>query len=78
MSAKPEQKRKGKRDQAPKNVKHLTALFGCGRCAKQWNVVDLNPERKVVQCPVCAEPNDIREAINRGRGGAEHVKEKSI
>lgn len=80
MSVKSEQKRKGKhRDsQAPKNVKHLTTLFGCGRCAKQWNVVDLNPERKVVQCPVCGEPNDIREAINRGRGGAEHVKEKSI
>lgn len=73
MSAKPE-KRKDKRDSKPKNVKHLAALLGCGRCAKKWNVVDLNPERKVVQCPVCAEPNDIREAINCGRGGAEHVK----
>ena len=72
MSTKPE-KRRDKRDK-PKNVIHLTALLGCGRCGKQWNVVDLNPERKAVQCPVCAEPNDIREAINRGRGGAEHVK----
>ena len=72
MSAK-EKKGKRRDPQAPKNVKHLTTLLGCGRCAKQWNVVDLNPERKVVQCPVCAEPNDIKEAINRGRGKTEHV-----
>lgn len=70
MSEKP---RKNRAPQAPKRVKYFTGKLGCQRCTAGWSVVDLNPERKVVQCPVCAEPNDIREAINRGRGTVEHV-----
>jgi len=30
-----------------------------------WIVVDLNPERKVVKCPICNIPNDIKDAIKR-------------
>ena len=52
--------------QAPKKVIYITALLRCQRCARDWNVVDLNPERKVVPCPVCAEWNDIRGSITRG------------
>lgn len=75
MTTKPVEKKKGPRkEQKPKNVKHVTALLGCQRCGLNWNVVDLNPERKITQCPVCAENNDIREAISRGRGGAEYLK----
>ena len=54
-----------KQKQAPKRVIYITALLRCQRCARDWNVVDLNPERKVVSCPVCAEWNDIREAVKR-------------
>jgi hypothetical protein len=69
------EKSKKRRDpQAPKNVKYITALLGCQRCDNKWNTVDLNPERKVITCPVCAEVNDIREAVQRGRGGKEFTK----
>jgi transcription elongation factor Elf1 len=70
-----ENNKKRRDPQAPKNVKHLTALLGCQRCDSHWNVVDLNPERKLVTCPVCAEFNDLREATQRGRGGKEFTKE---
>jgi hypothetical protein len=50
---------------APKNVIHLNTTLACKRCPTMWQVTDLNPERKVVQCPVCSEPNDIREAMKR-------------
>jgi hypothetical protein len=51
--------------QCPKRVIYINGKLACQRCAREWMVVDLNPERKVVQCPVCGEPNDIREAIKR-------------
>jgi hypothetical protein len=69
-----ENNKKRRDPQAPKNVKYITALLGCQRCDSRWNVLDLNPERKVVTCPVCAELNDIREALQRGRGGKEFIK----
>ena len=50
---------------APKNVIHLNGKLACSRCGNGWLVTDLNPERKVMTCPICAEPNDIREAIKR-------------
>jgi hypothetical protein len=75
VSVKEKNKEKKRRDpQAPKNVKYITALLGCQRCDIRWNTVDLNPERKTITCPVCAEINDIREAIQRGRGGQEFTK----
>ncbi len=51
--------------QGPKRVIYINGKLVCKRCPTEWQVVDLNPEYKVVQCPVCGEPNDIREAIKR-------------
>ncbi len=51
--------------QGPKNVIHVNAKLSCGRCTREWTVENLNPERKVVPCPVCGKPNDIREAVKR-------------
>lgn len=48
-----------------KVVRHIVGVLKCQRCPQVWNVVDLNPERKVVPCPTCGELNDIREAIRR-------------
>lgn len=59
------EQRKPKKESKPKRVIHLNGKLTCQRCPTTWVVVDLNPERKVVQCPVCGEPNDIREAIKR-------------
>lgn len=55
--------RKPKREQKPKNVIHLVGTLRCSHCANRWTVVDLNPERKAVPCPICGSLNDIREAI---------------
>jgi hypothetical protein len=60
------EERRPKRDMKPKNVIYFNGKLGCQRCAGFWMVVDLNPERKVVPCSICSEPNDIREAIKRG------------
>lgn len=57
--------RKPKRELKPKNVVHRVGTLRCSDCANRWAVVDLNPERKVVPCPVCGRANDIREAIKR-------------
>ena len=51
--------------QGIKRVIYFTGQLKCQRCPLRWDVVDLNPERKVVSCPVCGEQNDIREAIKR-------------
>jgi len=48
-----------------KNIKYFNGKLACQRCANKWQVVDLNPERKVVECPICGEQNDIREALGR-------------
>lgn len=64
MASTPTSKRA--RSQSPKKVKYFTGYLGCQRCANTWQTIDLNPERKVVTCPVCAELNDIREAQSRG------------
>jgi transcription elongation factor Elf1 len=48
-----------------KQVKYVNGTLACQRCTSRWLVVDLNLERKVVPCPVCAEFNDIREAAKR-------------
>ena len=57
--------RKPKKSMKPKRVDYFTGKLGCQRCDRQWTVVDLNIERKVVPCPVCSAPNDIKEAIKR-------------
>jgi hypothetical protein len=57
--------RKPRKEQKPKNVLFYTGRLACQRCTSTMSVVDLNPERKVVKCPVCSFPNDIREAIKR-------------
>ena len=49
----------------PKNIKYFNGRLGCQRCANTWQTVDLNPERKIVGCPICGEQNDIKEAIKR-------------
>lgn len=59
------EQRKQKKEQKPKNVIHISDKLSCGRCGNGWFVTDLNPERKVMGCPVCGEPNDIKEAIKR-------------
>jgi len=55
--------RKPRKETRPKHVVYITTALACQRCDQMWGVVDLNPERKVVPCPNCGEPNDIREAI---------------
>jgi hypothetical protein len=57
--------RKPRKVQPPKRVIYFTGSLACQRCPVEWAVVDLNPEHKVVKCPKCGEPNDIREAIKR-------------
>lgn len=59
------EQRKPKREEKIKQVLHFTGKLSCGRCGREWFVTGLNPERKVVPCPVCSEPNDIKEAIKR-------------
>jgi transcription elongation factor Elf1 len=59
------EERKSKKAMKPKRVQYINGKLGCQRCSNKWTVVDLNPERKAVQCPVCSFPNDIREAIKR-------------
>lgn len=44
-----------------------TADLKCGRCPVTWSVTDLLVARVTVQCPTCGEPNDIMEAVKRGR-----------
>jgi hypothetical protein len=53
------------KEQKIKQVRYVNGTLACQRCANRWLAVDLNPERKVVPCPVCAEFNDIREAAKR-------------
>jgi transcription elongation factor Elf1 len=57
--------KRDRKPQAPKKVIYLNTYLGCQRCTSIWQVIDLNPELRVVKCPTCAEPNDIREAIKR-------------
>lgn len=59
------EERKPRKEQKPKRVIYINAKLACQRCVNGWTVVDLNPERKVVGCPVCGAPNDIQEAIKR-------------
>ena len=61
----PKKERGERRPQAPKRVIYLNAKLACQRCGNGWTVVDFNPEPKVVKCPICSFPNDIREAIKR-------------
>ncbi len=49
----------------PKRVRFFNGLLSCIRCRQQWRANDLNEERKVVKCPVCAAPNDVKEARKR-------------
>ncbi len=65
VETKMSEERKPRKEQKPKHVIHLNCALACQRCSRSWIVADLNPERKVVPCPVCGEPNDIREAIKR-------------
>jgi hypothetical protein len=51
--------------QGPKKVLYINGKLACQRCSNGWVVVDLNSEHKVVKCPICSFPNDIREAIKR-------------
>lgn len=62
--------RKPRKEMKPKHVIYINGTLACSRCAREWTAVDLNPERKVVQCPVCNQPNDIREAIKRAQEAA--------
>jgi hypothetical protein len=52
----------------PKRVNYFTGLLACSRCAHSWKVVDLNPERGAVPCPVCGTDNRISAAVARGVG----------
>ena len=58
-------KNHGNDNKKPKRVIYINGNLACQRCPTEWTVVDLNPEHKVVKCPKCGEPNDIREAIKR-------------
>jgi hypothetical protein len=54
-----------KRESKPKKVLYFNGTLACQRYPQHWIAVDLNPERKVVLCPTCGEPNDISKAIAR-------------
>lgn len=60
------EQRKPRKITQPKHVVYIFGKLGCQRCNHFWTVSELNPERKIVPCPVCSEPNDIREAVKRG------------
>lgn len=45
----------------------FTGLLACIMGDVSWNVVDLNIERKTVDCPNCGTRNDIDESIKRAR-----------
>jgi hypothetical protein len=56
-----------RKERKPKHVIFINGSLRCQRCPTAWTVLDLNPEHKVVKCPVCGEPNDTREAIKRAQ-----------
>lgn len=58
-----------RKKQGIKKVRFIQGNLACKRCPQHWAVVDLNEEHKVVKCPACGEPNDIREAIKRAIDG---------
>lgn len=60
-----EKRSERRKKEGPKRVVYINGKLACGRCTTEWTVTDLNFERKVVKCPVCSAPNDIREAIKR-------------
>jgi transcription elongation factor Elf1 len=61
------------REKPPIKVTMVNDKLRCLRCGNSWDVVDLNPQRKIVACPICAEFNDIQKAINLARGVIEYV-----
>jgi len=69
------EKRTERRKQAAKRVIHISGKLACQRCGNGWIVVDLNPERKVVKCPICNIPNDIK---TQSRGQHERTEERSF
>ena len=50
-----------------KDHKALPPMNGVLQCNRghQWSVFDLNPERKVVLCPACGAPTDIKKGLQR-------------
>ena len=42
----------------------VNGLMNCQR-GHQWNVVDLNPERQTVLCPVCGDYTSIRQGLEK-------------
>jgi hypothetical protein len=53
----------------PKRVRFITGTLRCIRkwCRSIWDVVDLNPERETVLCPVCGSETDIKEGLKYAR-----------
>jgi len=49
----------------PKRVRFFTGTLACIRGDVTWFVTSLNEELKVVKCPGCGAPNDIKEAKKR-------------
>lgn len=56
---------------AKKDYKAAPPVTGALICehGHQWNVVDLNPERVTVLCPVCGTNTSIREGLKNGQLG---------
>jgi len=50
-----------------KNHKAAPPVNGIMSCQKghNWNVVDLNPERQTVNCPVCGDYTSIRQGLQK-------------
>lgn len=48
-----------------KDYKPAPAVNGIIKCNKghEWNVIDLNPERVTVKCPVCGENTSLRQGL---------------
>jgi len=51
-----------RRPSKPKRIRFYTGTFSCIRGDQKWFVVDFNEEFKVVKCPSCGTPNDVKQA----------------
>lgn len=60
-----ESKRKSHKDQKPVKTRYFQGKLGCQRCGNTFIVSEFNEHRKVVNCPVCGEQNDLNEAKKR-------------
>jgi hypothetical protein len=51
----------------PRDVKAAPPVNGVMSCQRghKWNVVDLNPERRTVNCPICGSFTSVVQGLQK-------------